>query len=162
MEIWKNIEERPSYSVSSYGNIKSNITSLLLKPSIDRYGYQKLKLHHGPVLYRTVHRLVAIAFIPNPLNKPQVNHIDSNRINNNYLNLEWATAMENIHHYHKLNRNADVNGSKNPMSKLTTDDVWNIRYWINPSISNAELGKVFGVDPETIRQIRIGGTWRNI
>jgi len=48
------------------------------------------------------------------------------------------------------------------MSKLTTDDVWNIRYWINPSISNAELGKVFGVDPETIRQIRIGGTWRNI
>lgn len=72
-----------------------------------------------------VHRLVAISFINNPLNNPQVNHIDGNKMNNNVDNLEWVTRSENVKHsYKKLGRigisyNKGKTGKNNPNSKIT-------------------------------------------
>lgn len=59
-----------------------------------------------------VHKAVAIAFIKNPLNKPQVNHIDSNRLNNNVINLEWVTAKENIQHSVRVGRQVNAKKTK--------------------------------------------------
>ena len=70
-----------------------------LKPSIDKYGYYKVVLsHNGKRKTYPVHRLVAMAFLPNPLNKKTVNHIDGNKTNNNVSNLEWASQKENQSH----------------------------------------------------------------
>jgi len=70
-----------------------------LKPSVDRYGYSKVVLtKENKRYYFTVHRLVAMTFIPNPDKKPQVNHKNGNRKDNNVKNLEWATAKENVYH----------------------------------------------------------------
>lgn len=78
---------------------KDNRKGKFLKPKTDRYGYQVITLSKNG--YRksfSIHRLVAIAFLPNPYNKPTVNHIDGNKKNNNVKNLEWATQKEQKDH----------------------------------------------------------------
>lgn len=70
-----------------------------LSPEVDRYGYLKVVLSKKrKVYYRTVHRLVAETYLPNPLNKTQVNHKNGNKIDNRVDNLEWATPKENTNH----------------------------------------------------------------
>lgn len=112
MEVWKDIDNFPTYQISNLGNIrriKSGRTRLL-KPSVHRDGYLKISLWNTTGSYtRFIHRLVAEAFIPNPDNKPQVNHIDENKINNNLDNLEWLTAKENNIHGTRLARLSQAN-----------------------------------------------------
>ena len=70
-----------------------------LKPSIDKYGYEKVTLtQNGKRKTFTVHKLVAMTYLPNPKNKTTINHIDGNKRNNNVTNLEWATEKENQIH----------------------------------------------------------------
>ena len=85
--------------VNEIGQIYSNVKHKMLKPTIDRYGYQKVVLtKDGKPHYRTVHRLVAQAFIPNPAGKNTVNHINENKLDNRVENLEWLTVRENDNH----------------------------------------------------------------
>lgn len=91
------------YLVSKTGEVRGihtwNGKGKMLKPSVNIKGYLKVKLQKRCVKYSTfVHRLVAITFIPNPLNLPQVNHKDGNKQNNHVDNLEWCTNQENIDH----------------------------------------------------------------
>ena len=107
-EIWKDIKGYEGlYQVSNLGRVKSfnakngrlSNQSRLLTPKLDRYGYLKLTLcKDKEYKYVTVHRLVALAFINNVENKPEVNHKDGNKLNNCVDNLEWMTGLENIHH----------------------------------------------------------------
>jgi uncharacterized protein YpuA (DUF1002 family) len=76
---------------------RKNGTLKELKQGISTRGYPTVNLADGKYL---IHRLVAETYIPNPNNKPQVNHIDENKTNNNVYNLEWATNKENIQHSH--------------------------------------------------------------
>jgi hypothetical protein len=96
MEEYKIIEGFENYSVSNYGNVKNNKTGRILKPIENEKGYYQLSLcKNGYFKTFKVHRLVALAFIPNPENKPQIDHIDNDRINNNVNNLRWCTNSEN-------------------------------------------------------------------
>ncbi len=96
MEEFKAIENY-DYLISNHGNVKSNITGIILKPGFNKAtGYYYVSLSkNGKSKTFTVHRLVANAFIPNPENKPQVDHIDNCRINNNINNLRWCTPEQN-------------------------------------------------------------------
>ena len=123
-ECWKPIKDYEGiYEVSNYGRVKSlerviynsgtknglyTIHEKIIKQRINkkRYGYCELSLHkNGKEKRFKVHRLVAEAFIPNPNNLPEVNHIDGNKENNHILNLEWVTPSENQKHRHKLGNN---------------------------------------------------------
>jgi hypothetical protein len=114
-EEWRKINNW--YEVSNFGNVRSidrivprgNTPYLLrgkrLKRHLDGHGYWNVNMvvdgRHKVV---KVHRLVALAFIPNPDNKPEVNHIDNNPRNNNVSNLEWCTHKENMYWMYKTGR----------------------------------------------------------
>jgi hypothetical protein len=92
-EIFYPIEEHNNYAVSNSGKVKNVLTKRVLKNFIDGSGYGNVDLDDEN---NSVHRLVATAFLPNPKNKPCVDHIDNNRTNNNVSNLRWATVQENM------------------------------------------------------------------
>ena len=99
MVIYSSIEGYDDYIIDTNGNIFSLKLNRYLRQNISTKGYCKVSLNKDK--YRreyAVHRLVAMSFIPNPLNKPQVNHIDGNKLNNCLNNLEWVTGSENIIH----------------------------------------------------------------
>ena len=112
IEEWKVIDGyNNNYSVSNKGNVKNNNTERILKQTINRDGYHRLSLYVDRKQKTVeIHRLVAIAFIPNPENKPCVDHINNNKIDNNVNNLRWATRSENQHN-HKLSK-ANTSGVK--------------------------------------------------
>lgn len=91
--------EMSVYMILDMGFVYNRKTKMLLKNSINFDGYNHVTLYHNGNRYRKlVHRLVAEAFIPNPENKPEVNHKDGNKTNNDISNLEWVTHSENIQH----------------------------------------------------------------
>ena len=121
-EYWKVIEDT-DYEVSSLGNIR-NKNKKEMKYFLNNSGYAVIKLNKKHFL---IHRLAAIAFIPNPENKQYVNHIDGNKLNNSISNLEWVTMSENRLHalrtglrkYNKptLGKKLPRKGRTNPVSK---------------------------------------------
>lgn len=103
-EIWKDIKGWEGlYQVSNLGRVKSlnynkEKTSKVLRTKKAR-GYDRVCLcRKGYHKYISVHRVVAMMFVPNPDNKPEVNHIDGNKSNNTVNNLEWVTSRENTRH----------------------------------------------------------------
>lgn len=99
-ELWKDIGGFPNYQVSSKGRIKNIKTGRILTPIPDKDGYLRVHLNNDHTV-RRVHRLVGAAFIPNPDNKPQINHINGDKTDNTIENLEWCTIREN--NIHALN-----------------------------------------------------------
>lgn len=106
-EVWKRIEQYPYYYVSDLGRVKSSFHNkeTILSPRLDWNGRLFVNLYDGKGNMHSVkiHRLVAKAFIPNPLNLPQINHKDENPKNNRVSNLEWCTAKYNLT-YNKLQK----------------------------------------------------------
>ena len=145
MEIWKTVEGFDYYEVSNLGRVRS--PEATIQGSRGRVYIRKeviLKLdHHKSNCWRVrfcvsqvktshnVHRLVAKAFIPNPDNKEQVNHIDGDRLNNNLSNLEWATAKENMQHAYRTGLIANPFGTS-------------ARNFKGPVVVISHCGKVLG------------------
>ena len=99
-ELWKDIDGFVGkYQISNMGRVRSLHWNkeIILKGGISKFGYRRVVLTNNNYRkYYAIHRLVALAFIPNPENKPEVNHKDENKLNNRVDNLEWVTCKENI------------------------------------------------------------------
>jgi hypothetical protein len=102
-EIWKPVAEcNGEYHISNHGRVKSYKCGKerILKPSLIGNGYPAVIITQGKAIKKcyTIHKLMAVAFIPNPENKSSVNHKDGNKTNNHIDNLEWMTSKENVQH----------------------------------------------------------------
>ena len=160
----KEIEEfKGMYWISCGGNI-INQYGKQLATTIDKDGYPIIRFTiNKKKVVRKIHRLVALAFIPNPLNKPQVNHIDGNKSNNFAWNLEWTTAKENVVHAFKNGLNEGVKGSKNTMAKLTEEQVQEIRRKYKTGLYyQYQLAEEYGVIQQAISMIVTGKRWKQL
>lgn len=101
VETWKTVSINDiayPYEISDLGRLYSVKRKMICRPSFDQRGYPQVILYGDNRASRRLHRLVAEAYIPNPLNKREVNHIDSNKLNPRRTNLEWNTSKENVQH----------------------------------------------------------------
>lgn len=97
--MWKVLKQNTNYCVNERGEVLSLRKNKVLSPKRNWDGYLRVQLwEHNSCKYISIHRLVAEEFIPNPMNKPFVNHIDGDKTNNSVDNLEWCTQQENIRH----------------------------------------------------------------
>ena len=116
-EIWKEINtSKKGYFISNLGNVKrfKNNKFTLLKGGVDTGGYN---YHNIDGKYISKQRLVALNFIPNPENKPCVNHIDGIKSNNTISNLEWVTHRENMEHASRTGLISGLSKGRNPQAK---------------------------------------------
>lgn len=104
-EIWKEILELP-YDISNLGNVRRNSSApykhrnkTCVQPYTNNKGYSCIHMYKNSKMHKfQIHRLIAISFITNPNNLPEVNHIDGNILNNSISNLEWCTHQYNMQH----------------------------------------------------------------
>lgn len=166
-EIWLPIIDYPNYRVSNFGRIKSlnylgHGGEQILKQGISAQGYMKINLYDGGRRKSMlVHRLVAQAFIDNPESKPQVNHKNGIKTDNNSINLEWATAKENTDHAYRNGLNENVReasrknvGEKHISCKLMDRECDQIRlkYAIG-NITQRELAEEYNCGQAQISRI---------
>lgn len=158
---WIEIEEfEKLYKVSESGQVYSVRSDRFLKGSSDSYGYPIVLLcNKGVKKSRLVHRLVAKAFIPNPENKPQINHIDGNKQNNQVSNLEWCTNSENQKHAHAIGLAPSQKGTNNKFNKLSEEEVLTIKEYKAKGIRPTEISKVMGLPLPRIKNVYYGQSW---
>ena len=166
-EIWKDIEGYEGiYQVSNLGRVKSlkrhsvnnaNTKDRLLKPSLDSKGYLHVILSKNGIQYnKTIHRLVAQTFIPNPENKPQVNHIDEDKTNNMVCNLEWMTNKENRNHGTAIKRMCITNSKPIICTKGNIKEKYNSQkeFCLKYGLSSGHVSDVISGKRKTV------GGWR--
>lgn len=156
----KGLERTSKYTTSNGNTACRTNPEMIFRCGEDAGGYKQVTIaYDGVPLRRRIHRLVANAFIPNPNNLPQVNHIDGNKHNNTVENLEWMTSQENIIHAHTTGLASPKSGAEASGAKLTWDDVRFIR--ANTELSRKELALRFGVVGEVISNVVKYKTYKN-
>lgn len=166
-EIWKDINGYDGdYSVSTYGRVKSKKSGVdhILSQTQATGGYLYVWLSKdGKVSSRRVHRLVAMAFIPNPNSNPQVNHKDENRRNNHVENLEWCSPLYNANYGLRGKRISDRKNKAVAQISVDTGAV------IRTFKSGKEAAEVLGLLVEKInaccrgeRQTHGGYRWKRV
>ena len=137
-----------------------------LKPRISHDGYVWYNLcKEGKQKTCRANRLVAETFIPNPDNKPTVNHIDGNKLKNSVSNLEWATRKEKMQHAYKLGLKKPVSGTNQGNSVLTKEQVLEIRETYkahSKEFGMIALAKKYNVSEACIKRCAKGETYKNI
>lgn len=157
------------YSVSNLGRVRREggtygaRKSRILRQPRNRYGYPQAGLSRNcRTSTKTVHRLVALAFLGKPPSpeKNNVNHLDHDRTNNRLENLEWCSPKENTQHCLKAGRH--IRGMRQKDAKLIDDDIPIIRYLLERGCVLEDIARCFSVSVTGIHRIKTGQLWKHI
>jgi hypothetical protein len=164
-EVWKDVKGCDGYVVSNKGRIKSTyrkvnsrfglhrtVKERVLKPALTSNGYLQVWIGKST----SIHRMVAEAFVDNPLQLPYVNHKDGNKQNNEASNLEWCTPKENIHHAIKHGIFTKIKGEQVGASKLKEQDVLDIFF---DHRSHTMIAKDYSVSRSAVILIKQKKNW---
>ena len=178
-EVWKDVTGFEGlYQVSDLGRIKSlprqcwmnskgktyrSVPERIMKSSLIGKGYKMVYLSKdGRVYSRLLARIVAEAFVPNPKNKPEVNHVDLDKLNCRASNLEWTTRLENMRHAYANGAIPFMEGERGGGSKLKNEQVLAIRRRRKKGIRVKQLASEYGVHECAIYRILSRATWKHI
>lgn len=175
-EIWKAIPGWDGiYEASSAGRVRRVLggrgarAGHILRPATNWGGYQYVVLAHGGVAKtRTVHRLVATAFLQAEAGRPHLNHIDGVKTNNAASNLEWCSSSENHAHRFRALGHVSPRGSRNGRAKLDeaiVAEIWALRTMAArraAGTSRMKMSADIGVHPNVISRIWRGLAWRHV
>ena len=155
------IQFNANHAINKRANVLNINTKRFVRQKQDKYGYIFISANG---VY-SLHRLMAKTFLPNPLNKPQVNHIDGNKANNCLANLEWCTASENIKHAYKIGLYDKLKtlwkGENNANAKLNEQQVREIRA-IGRTMSQIDIANKYNVSRSLISLILNNKIWPNV
>jgi hypothetical protein len=170
-EIWKPIKGYEGrYEVSNLGRVKSldrksknkatpeMIVKGRLIKDCNTNGYRtlRLSLRNVPKMFY-VHRLVCSAFVENPNNKKTVNHIDGDKTNNHYSNLEWTSLAENIRHANKAGLRININ--RKTGKQLTKKQALELIELLNKGCKNKDIAKEYNISLSSVYNIKAGKQW---
>lgn len=166
-EIWKITRQNKNYLVSNKSRIKTlhrvffNANGVeqtrrerLMKPSYAS-GYQRVEFDG---VAHQWHRVIADAFIPNPENKPYINHINGVKDDNRIENLEWCTQSENAKHSFRIGTQ-DNKGQNHPQALFTNEQIIKINQLIKDGVKGRVIADLFGVHESTISKIKMKKHW---
>lgn len=174
IEIWKDIPGYIGYQASNLGNIKSLARTTIAKNNNIMYFREKILVPQSTCGYSrvlltirrqvkkntSVHRLAALAHIPNPNNHPVVNHKDGNKLNNHIDNLEWCTYSENT--IHSLTIGSRKSGHNHKAAKLTLEQVKEIKRLYLQGITQRALSGIYNIDNSQICRIVNNKKWKYV
>lgn len=154
------------YFINKRGQVFSSFKGKMreIKQSV-QWSYPRVRIViDGKETSRHVHRLLAIAFIPNPYNKEQVNHKDGDKLNYELSNLEWVTRQENKDHAFKsgLLDNCPRVGEDNGRAIITEDDVLEIVKLLNDKVTHRDIAAKYGLEKSSISNIVCGKAWSGV
>jgi hypothetical protein len=178
--IIKTIPSSPGYSVSEYGDVfshtvvvrgkghKAGFSSIIdysvykkLRPCDNGHGYLIVHFHNKYIKkHRTVHSLVAEAFIGERPDGLMIRHIDDNPKNNHYSNLCYGTALDNMKD--RIRNSGTFGGEKNWYAKLTNEQVKEIRSKALNGVSHVEIAREYGVNPSNVSHITRYKTFKTV
>lgn len=174
-EIWRDIDGYPGYQISSLSRVRSisnpNKRSYkegrVLKSHLDTKGYYRTCIYkNGKKVTLKNHRLVAQAWIPNPENKPWINHIDGDPKNNSIENLEWCTHQENVDHAWDTGLmegfNFKTKGENHHKTDLKEEQVLDIRKLYSEGNSIKKICEIYNKSKDVIGKIVRGTTWKHL
>ena len=162
MEIWKTIVGFENYSISNKGQVRNDLTRRILS-TFPVGGYIMVNLMaNGSKKLVYVHRLVGQAFVDNPNDYKEINHINGKKDDNLSENLEWCSRSENIKHAYATSLMKPLKGESSGMSKLTDAEVLMIRELRSCGIFLQELADRFGVSKSVISNISRYKTWTHV
>lgn len=160
-----NLYDCVDYAIREDGTVITIKTRGIVVPYEGAHGYLRVNTRHikphtgNLAIYERLHRLLSMTFLPldSEFYEMQVNHINGNKLDNSLSNLEWCTQQENLTHAWETNLRA-----KPVNSKLTSEDVTEIREMSAKYVTVAKLAEIFNVSHTTIRDVISFRTWSNL
>ena len=156
------------YAISNKGNVRNSNTGKILQPEVSNCGYLRVGMYYVKDekryhIHGSVHRLVALAFIPNPDNLPQVNHKDGNKTNNKVDNLEWSSPSDNDYHAYATGLKKRIYGENSHLHKYSRESIEEAcKLMESGKYAIREISDITNIPVAMLCRVRLRKSWCNV